>query len=428
MLLTRITLLAALSIVAHSAITISTPRTTAPLYPLHSSARTDIHNNVQAVYNSLKSVAQSASFSRRATVALSTNDNGNVLVAGFNRFSDAGFITANDFTNSIVATLNVGGEGYYSAVIAAFLNNGCLVATIMYEYRQLPPYSAQKKIVELEHLKNITDHGKPYSGFQKGLGHPYNQTLYAVPKSKNRTKSDATVSLCKRSENPMAACSGYDTLLPGDSLKMGDSLYSQYGSRLYVEKDANLCLYSVKGVNYWCLNLPARDPKTFVHYFLGDQGTLCYGDTQSADCFGYGGASNGLYRMTLQNDGNLVSYDLNGKVWYSTALPSQSKSRQTTLLLTSRLQLSKKKSADSKTDSDQLVLWHVTIKTGDADDDKSITLDEQPNPKKLQATSDISEGFGTSPAKNTTHVIVQRPYSFFFDEEKRIWRTCRVPA
>ncbi|KAF9084747.1 hypothetical protein BGX27_003718 [Mortierella sp. AM989] len=59
--------------------------------------------------------------------------------------------------------------------------------------------------------------------------------------------------------------------------------------------------------------------------------------------------------------------------------------------------------------ADELTLWHVSISIDDDDEEKPIALEDQINAKKLRATSDISEVFGTAPAKKTIHVIVQRP-------------------
>ncbi|ORY97137.1 hypothetical protein BCR41DRAFT_228771 [Lobosporangium transversale] len=59
--------------------------------------------------------------------------------------------------------------------------------------------------------------------------------------------------------------------------------------------------------------------------------------------------------------------------------------------------------------ADKLNLWHVSIVIGDDEDEKTITLSEHPDAKKLHATSEISEVFGSAPAKKTIHVIVQRP-------------------
>ncbi|ORZ19060.1 hypothetical protein BCR41DRAFT_369833 [Lobosporangium transversale] len=59
--------------------------------------------------------------------------------------------------------------------------------------------------------------------------------------------------------------------------------------------------------------------------------------------------------------------------------------------------------------ADKLNLWHVSIVIGDDEDEKTITLSEHPNAKKLCATSKISEIFGTTPEKKTIHVVVQRP-------------------
>ncbi|KAF9351623.1 hypothetical protein BGX26_010416, partial [Mortierella sp. AD094] len=56
----------------------------------------------------------------------------------------------------------------------------------------------------------------------------------------------------------------------------------------------------------------------------------------------------------------------------------------------------------------ELDLWHVSIPTGDNDDNK-LLLDEQ-NDKKLNPTSKISKMFGTSPPpEETVHIIAQCP-------------------
>ncbi|KAG0364912.1 hypothetical protein BC939DRAFT_491809 [Gamsiella multidivaricata] len=60
--------------------------------------------------------------------------------------------------------------------------------------------------------------------------------------------------LCSRADNVWAACKGSDTIVSGTILGPGQSLYSELGARLYVEKGGNLCLYYYKPdpVNYWC--------------------------------------------------------------------------------------------------------------------------------------------------------------------------------
>ncbi|KAF8949381.1 hypothetical protein BGZ46_005146, partial [Entomortierella lignicola] len=66
----------------------------------------------------------------------------------------------------------------------------------------------------------------------------------------------------------------------------------------------------------------------------------------------------------------------------------------------------------SKIDADELVLWQVSIPIGDNDDDNPIKLLDHPDAKRIsakKAATEISEVFGTTPAKKTIHVVVQRP-------------------
>ncbi|KAF9897426.1 hypothetical protein BX616_005625, partial [Lobosporangium transversale] len=55
--------------------------------------------------------------------------------------------------------------------------------------------------------------------------------------------------------------------------------------------------------------------------------------------------------------------------------------------------------------ADKLNLFHVSIIIADDEDEKTITLSEHPDAKKLRATSELSKVFG-APAKKTIHVIV----------------------
>ncbi|KAF9099642.1 hypothetical protein BGX27_000549 [Mortierella sp. AM989] len=72
--------------------------------------------------------------------------------------------------------------------------------------------------------------------------------------------------------------------------------------------------------------------------------------------------------------------------------------------------IKKKKENDfDKVDADKLILHHVSLTINDDDEEKPITLQGQPNAKKLRATSEISEVFATTPPKKTIHIIVQRP-------------------
>lgn len=179
---------------------------------------------------------------------------------------------------------------------------------------------------ELQFIKNATDHGVMYSGFQDGLGHPYNQEDYAAPVTPWRPSNG---SVCKRHDlGDMIKCTSHDTLLAGSKVYEGTYLTSAKGRRrLVITGDGNLCLHDgVKGRPevtgshgyYWCANPGITSRKRPVYLKLEMDGTLKMYDGEG-ELWWYGGAGKtwGQYRLTLQNDGNLVMYDANGKATFA---------------------------------------------------------------------------------------------------------------
>ncbi|KAF9901457.1 hypothetical protein BX616_002259 [Lobosporangium transversale] len=118
--------------------------------------------------------------------------------------------------------------------------------------------------------------------------------------------------ICKRADNAFAACKGPDTLIDGEFLRPGQSLWSDNGARLYVQDDGNLCLwyYTPQPNMYWCWNhgINWKGKEFYIH--LTNTGALCL--VQMAEGIPFhctrepNRANLGKYRMTIQNDGNLV--------------------------------------------------------------------------------------------------------------------------
>ncbi|KAG0225783.1 hypothetical protein BGW42_004090 [Actinomortierella wolfii] len=117
--------------------------------------------------------------------------------------------------------------------------------------------------------------------------------------------------LCKRSDSgDMARCMGPDTLISGNTLAPGRSLWSDKGARLYVESDGNLCLYYYDPApkNYWCINWGKPSTEKFA-WALEQNGNLCRWQSDGfGNCIIINGVKDGRFRLTLQNDGNLVLY------------------------------------------------------------------------------------------------------------------------
>ncbi|KAF9437487.1 hypothetical protein BGZ76_000567 [Entomortierella beljakovae] len=111
----------------------------------------------------------------------------------------------------------------------------------------------------------------------------------------------------------MTKCRGVDTLLSGPRLRRGGDLWSTMGARLYVQDDGNLCLWHYpKGTPtlYWCWDHGVKFSKD-VSVRVENNGLLCFWDPALSGPFcsnNTPGTADGHYRLTLQNDGNLVMY------------------------------------------------------------------------------------------------------------------------
>ncbi|KAF9578606.1 hypothetical protein BGW38_005511, partial [Lunasporangiospora selenospora] len=169
---------------------------------------------------------------------------------------------------------------------------------------------------ELQFVKNVTDQGHMYSGFQDGLGHPYNQSNYAVPVTPWRPSNENY--FCKtHSLTDMIKCASHDTLLAGSKLYEGTYLTTAKGRRsLVITGDGNLCLHDgIKGRPtvtgsqgyYWCANPGMTVRRRPLYLMVEMDGTLKMYDREGG-LWWYGGSGKtwGQYRLTIQNDGNLV--------------------------------------------------------------------------------------------------------------------------
>ncbi|KAG0249179.1 hypothetical protein BGZ95_007636, partial [Linnemannia exigua] len=129
--------------------------------------------------------------------------------------------------------------------------------------------------------------------------------------------------LCKREAiyKPLYKCAGPSTLLPGQRMTAGESRWSNQNTEMRVENDGNLCLYyhNPNSNNYWCANW-AKSVGDF-HWQFTDDGVLCRWDSKGGLCMPYD--TNNFdrnYRLTIQEDGNLVAYrgaGLGNPIWSS---------------------------------------------------------------------------------------------------------------
>ncbi|KAI7817526.1 hypothetical protein BC939DRAFT_465621 [Gamsiella multidivaricata] len=69
----------------------------------------------------------------------------------------------------------------------------------------------------------------------------------------------------------------------------------------------------------------------------------------------------------------------------------------------------KKTVAFADVDTDKLTLWRVSVPVVATNIDNAVFLNEINSKTKLIPTDDVSKVFPKTPAKNTIHIIVQRP-------------------
>jgi hypothetical protein len=170
-------------------------------------------------------------------------------------------------------------------------------------------------------LKKRSDPNFANSSFTTGIHYlPINETVHAKIMPRPRL-SNARVSLCKRNDNPsMTRCASMDTLIAGYPMKSGNALYSSNGFKMEFQSDRNICTTDPNGHKYWCMmtqvgmsgTRPSEVPFTMI---IGNDARLRFEDKNRNFNYepdfllrGQFGHPDYQYRLTMQNDGNLVLY------------------------------------------------------------------------------------------------------------------------
>ena len=106
-----------------------------------------------------------------------------------------------------------------------------------------------------------------------------------------------------------------NTLMPGESLADGQSLYSpNLQFQLIMQGDSNLCLYSA-GNNTWCSQTYGQG---IYQAIMQSDGNFCMYETQGQFlpiCSGTAGHPGA--RLTVQDSGHAQVLDTNGEVLWS---------------------------------------------------------------------------------------------------------------
>jgi hypothetical protein len=163
------------------------------------------------------------------------------------------------------------------------------------------------------------------SSFTTGIHYlPINETVHAKV-SPRPSQSLAGVPLCKRDVDPaMHRCASMDTLIAGFRIKSGTKLYSSKGFFMEFQSDQNICTTDPNGHKYWCMMVQnrvetARPPFTMT---IEADGYVVFKDKNDKWNGGvsYRGTKDFQYRLTMQDDGNLVVYrgmDNSYPIWAS---------------------------------------------------------------------------------------------------------------
>ncbi|KAF9424141.1 hypothetical protein BGZ76_003555 [Entomortierella beljakovae] len=113
----------------------------------------------------------------------------------------------------------------------------------------------------------------------------------------------------------MGTCRGADTLLPGLGMAIGQGLFSQRGAQLLVQDDGDLCLWYYKPTTemYWCWKHGVNFEGKKIKVIVSNDGRICIksrkedgSDMVEMCTTNEPGPNDGRYRLTLQNDGNLI--------------------------------------------------------------------------------------------------------------------------
>ncbi|KFH61726.1 hypothetical protein MVEG_12434 [Podila verticillata NRRL 6337] len=199
----------------------------------------------------------------------------------------------------------------------AFLTDtaGCITSVISYEAEFYHENAGKRELPE-ESTNTTIPTGIHYF--------PQNSTTHAKLPSLIPPRNGPG---CKRSDaGDMLWCMSHDTIVPGYGLTSGGRIYSGVGHYTELQGDGNLCSTDRNGKKYWCLwshRLEGSGPYRAVMY---RDGILNFYDNKnqiravSTTILIGKQPDDGYYRLTLQNDGNLVLYrgvNNNEPIWAS---------------------------------------------------------------------------------------------------------------
>ncbi|KAF9158387.1 hypothetical protein BGX21_003374, partial [Mortierella sp. AD011] len=152
--------------------------------------------------------------------------------------------------------------------------------------------------------------------FSTGIHYlPHNSTVNVKLPSIRPPSSEP---ICKRGDNrAMMQCVAQDTIVCGFGLTSGGRIYSSVGHYAELQDDMNICTTDNKGNKYWCSMTQESWGKAGPYRAVMDgNGILAFTDKNNT-FRGFLATINltpGLqpqdymYRLTMQNDGNLVMY------------------------------------------------------------------------------------------------------------------------
>ncbi|KAF9992943.1 hypothetical protein BGZ79_002467 [Entomortierella chlamydospora] len=188
----------------------------------------------------------------------------------------------------------------------AFLTDaaGCVTGSVSY----------QAKVVHDENKKMSVESSS--ITFSTGIHYlPQNNTTHAKRLS---IRSPSKGQICKRGDNrAMMQCVAQDTIVCGFGLTSGGRIYSSVGHYAELQDDMNICTTDNKGNKYCCAMTQERWGKAGPYRAVMDGfGILAFTDKNNT-FRGFLTTINltpGLqpqdymYRLTMQNDGNLIMY------------------------------------------------------------------------------------------------------------------------
>ncbi|KAG0315433.1 hypothetical protein BGZ99_007456 [Dissophora globulifera] len=144
---------------------------------------------------------------------------------------------------------------------------------------------------------------------------PWNETIPAeTPLSVSLPPKNGPI--CKREDRrPMAQCLRHDTVVSGSMLSSGMKMFSSNGNFLEFQDDGNLCS-TILGNKNWCLMSQHDAGTKYAPYTIefGANGYLTFRTNVGEIYATYGpgssdpGKNDGMFRLTIQNDGNVVLY------------------------------------------------------------------------------------------------------------------------